>query len=378
MTVLARLCREQTSLSTSETSDGLTVMEILVLGGTALLGKAIADAALERGHSVTCLARGSSDVSAGATLVCADRDDDDGLEPVASQSWDAVIDVSRQPGQVRRAVRDLRPRHWVFISSSNVYGDFSSIEQDEDAPLRAPLQGEVMEDMSTYGEAKVACEDTVRAARASATIVRSGLIGGPGDWSGRTGYWPWRFAHPTGDDVIVPDDPDFPCAIIDVRDLASWVVTAAERALDATLNATGPTIPLHEVIAAAARVADSHARPRPVPAETLAALDVGAWMGPASLPLWIDDPAWRGFATLNTTRARAAGLVTRPLEDTLRDTLAYENQRAEPRRAGLSDEDERRVRTRLGRRGHRHPWGRPPDDCSSPATGWPSGGTART
>ena len=322
-------------------------MELLILGGTALLGRAVAQAALDRGHAVTCVARGSSPAPKGTTFISADRDDDDGLASVASRSWAAVIDVSRQPGQVRRAVRDLSTRHWVFISSGNVYADFSTIEQDENAPLRPPLQGEAMEDMSTYGEAKVACENVVRASNSSATIVRSGLIGGPGDWSGRTGYWPWRFANPTGDDVIVPDDPDFPCAIIDVRDLASWLITAAEQRLDSTFNATGPTIPLHQVIAAAARVTNSAAQPHAVPAPKLAELEIGSWMGPASLPLWIDDPSWRGFATMNTDRARAAGLVTRPLEDTLRDTLSYENQRTEPRQAGLTDEQERRVRAAL-------------------------------
>ncbi|WP_435198393.1 NAD-dependent epimerase/dehydratase family protein [Janibacter sp. GS2] len=322
-------------------------METLILGGTALLGRAIADVALDRGHAVTCLARGSSTAATGAIFVSADRNEDDGLAAVKSREWDVVIDVSRQPGQVRRAVRDLSTSHWVFISSSNVYADFSSLEQDENAPLVAPLQSEVMDDMSTYGEAKVACEDTVRASDSSSTIVRSGLIGGPGDWSGRTGYWPWRFQHPSGSDVIVPDDPDFPCALIDVRDLASWIVTAAEHKLDGTFNTTGPTLPFREVIAAAARVADSATRPRAVPAARLAELGIGPWMGPASLPLWIDDPAWRGFATMNTDRAVAAGLVARPLDDTLRDTLAYENHRSEPRQAGLTDEEERRVRASL-------------------------------
>ncbi len=153
-------------------------MDLLILGGTALLGQAIAQAALDRGHAVTCLARGSSSAPKGATFISADRDDDDGLASVASRSWAAVIDVSRQPGQVRRPVRDLSTQHWVFISSGNVYADFSTVEQDENAPLRPPLQGEVMEAMLTYGEAKVACENAVRASNSSATIVRSGLIGG--------------------------------------------------------------------------------------------------------------------------------------------------------------------------------------------------------
>ena len=325
-------------------------MELLILGGTALLGRAIAQSGLDRGHAVTCLSRGSSPAPEGTIFVSADRDDDEGLAGVASRSWDAVIDVSRQPGQVRRAVRDLTTRHWVFVSSGNVYADFSSIEQDEDSQILPPLQDDVMLDMSTYGEAKVACEIAVRASEASATIVRSGLIGGPGDWSGRSGYWPWRFAHPTGDDVIVPDDPDFPCALIDVRDLASWIVTAAEHQLDGTFNATGPTIAFRSVIEAAARVADSAAQPRAVSPSTLAELGIAAWMGPGSMPLWIDDPDWRGFATMNTDRARAAGLVTRALDDTLRDTLAYENRRTEPRQAGLTDDEERRVRASVDER----------------------------
>ncbi|MFL6151101.1 MAG: oxidoreductase, partial [Ornithinibacter sp.] len=92
-----------------------------------------------------------------------------------------------------------------------------------------------------------------------------------------------------------------------------------------------------------AEVAGSRAQQLPVARDLLAELGVGAWMGPASLPLWIDDVEWRGFATLDTSRARAAGLVTRPLDETLRDTLAFEEVRTEPRRAGLTDDDERRV-----------------------------------
>ena len=174
-------------------------------------------------------------------------------------------------------------------------------------------------------------------------IARSGLIGGPGDWSGRTGYWPWRFAHPVGDEVVVPGDLDFPCAFVDVRDLAAWLVVAAEQRIDGVFNATGPTTTLGEVLTAAAAVSGSSARPRPVPVERLRELGVQGWMGPASLPLWIDDPDWRGFATMDTTRARAAGLTTRPLAQTLRDGLAFEETRDEPRRAGLSDDEERRV-----------------------------------
>jgi 2'-hydroxyisoflavone reductase len=273
------------------------------------------------------------------------RDEDQALAPLTGIRWDAVVDVSRQPGQVRRAVRDLDTAHWVFVSTGNVYAGFVAIEQPEDSPRRPPLEGDVMVDMETYGEAKVACEDAVTSADTSASSVRSGLIGGPGDASGRTGYWPWRLAHPVGGEVIVPDDLDFPCAVVDVRDLAAWIVTAAEQRLEGAFNVTGLTAPLREVLAVAASLTGSTARLRSVPAPQLRELGVQGWMGPASLPLWIDDPDWRGFATMDTSRARAAGFVTRPLAETLHDALAYEETRTEhqPRRAGLTDGDELRV-----------------------------------
>ncbi|HSO63572.1 MAG TPA: NAD-dependent epimerase/dehydratase family protein [Ornithinibacter sp.] len=318
-------------------------MRLLVLGGTAWLGRTVAQTALGRGHDVTCAARGSAAPPEGATFVVADRDEDDGLAELAGTRWDAVVDVSRQPGQVRRAVRDLDTAHWVFVSTGNVYARFAAIEQPEDSPRRAPLDGDVLPDMEAYGEAKVACEDAVLGGGTSATVVRSGLIGGPGDASGRTGYWPWRFAHPIGDEVVVPDDLDFPCALVDVRDLADWLVTAAERRIDGAVNATGPTTPLRDVLTSAASVSGSRARARPVAPGRLRELGVQGWMGPASLPLWIDDLEWRGFATMDTTRARAAGFATRPLADTLRDALAWEETRDEPRRAGLTDDEERRV-----------------------------------
>ncbi|MCV2393296.1 NAD-dependent epimerase/dehydratase family protein [Actinotalea sp. M2MS4P-6] len=322
-------------------------MEILVLGGTVFLGREIAQVALRRGHSVTCLARGTAPAPDGARFVPGDRDQDAGLAGVTNRTWDAVIDVSRHPGQVRRAVRDLTTGRWVFVSTASVYADAARVEQGEDAAVLEPLDGDVMTGPDVYGNAKVACEDAVRAAAAPATVVRPGLIGGPGDRSARSGYWPWRFAHPSGDDVIVPDDPDQPCALIDVRDLADWIVTTAEDHLDGTFNVTGPTLPLAEALATAAQVGASSARTRPVPPQRLRELGVGSWMGPRSLPLWIDDPDSRGLATLDTTRARAAGLRTRPLAETLRDALAYEERRIDARPAGLTDDEERRVRAAL-------------------------------
>lgn len=341
-------------------------LDLLLLGGTRFLGYAVALAARDRGHRVTCLARGNGPVPEGVRLVVADRDRDDALAAVADREWDAVVDVATQPGHVRRAVRDLRARHRVQVSTANVYARADVPEQDETAPVVEALAADVMGGMEDYGAAKVACEEAVRGAGRgvmTSTVVRAGLIAGPGDTSGRAGYYPWRFAHPTGPDVLVPDDLDLPMALVDVDDLAAWIVLAVERRVDGVFNVTGPTTTLGEVVEASRRAAGAargrvgEARPaevlaevppaRPVPLDILEREGVNAWAGPRSLPLWIPDPALRWFATMDTSAARREGLVSRPLEETLGRALGYEETRTVPRGCGLSDEEEIALRAAL-------------------------------
>ena len=327
-----------------------------MLGGTAWLSREIAEQLVARGDDVTCLARGESgDVPAGATFVRANRDEDEGLNAVKDEAWDAVIDVSRQPGQVKRAVRDLHQsaQTYTFISSGNVYADQRRIGQDEDAPLLAALDGEVMESMDTYGEAKVACEQAVIDGFGvdRSLIVRVGLIGGPGDIFGRTGYWPLRFAHPsTADDsVLAPFAPDLPTSIIDVRDLAAWIVMASKTNLHGVFNAMGDVHTFDEHLAIARQVT-GHTGPLVLAApDWLRQHGVEEWAGEKSLPLWLDDPDWQGMNARSNKRAKAAGLTLRPLGETLIDTLAWETTTgiSRPRRAGLSAEDEAQLLAEL-------------------------------
>ncbi len=264
----------------------------LVLGGTAWLGSWIAATALEQ--------------------------------------WDLVVDVSRQPGQVRTATAGLADRtaFFAFVSSTNVYADNATPGQHEDAALLPALHGDVMESMETYGPAKVGCEQHVLHAFGPerSLIARSGLIGGPGDIFGRTGYCPLRFAQPAAEDgsVLVPDVPDCATQVLDVRDLASWILAAGTGDRRGVFNVTGETVPLAEHLAVARDVADHTGQVAATSQAWLLAQGVNPWMGERSLPLWLPMPEYAGFSSRDGSKARAAGLVNRPLRETLTDTLGWE------------------------------------------------------
>lgn len=320
----------------------------LVLGGTAWLGREVAEQALRAGHDVTVLARGESGPPpAGAHVVIADRSHPDAYDQAGGE-WDVVVDVARQPTHVRGAVAALGPRTgtWVFVSSCSVYAGHDQPGADESAPLLEPC--EVDEDgFETYGARKVACEQHVLAALSDrALVARAGLIGGPGDVSDRTGYWPLRFAHPATTDgsVLVPDIP-LTTQLVDARDLAAWLVGAGAQGATGVVNASGPTVPLAEHLATARRVAGHDGDVVAVPPQWLEDHGVAPWSGERSLPLWLPLPEYAGFMARDTSAAEALGLLTRPLEDTLRDVLEWELRQGPGRlrRAGLSPGDEREL-----------------------------------
>jgi nucleoside-diphosphate-sugar epimerase len=297
---------------------------------------------------VTCLARGESgEVAAGAQLVRADRARPSAYGPVSEQRWDWVIDVSWQPRWVREALTAVgaTARRWTYVSSVSVYADHAVVGADESAPLLQATDAETA-DLAQYGEAKVACELACRAAVGDRLLVaRAGLIGGPGDGSGRSGYWVARAARdPTGP-ILVPAGADDPTQVVDVRDLAAWLIAAAERGRVGTFDAVGPVVPLGDWIAMSRQSAGHSGPIIEAPGQWLLTQGVAQYMGPESLPMWVQEASYAGWSARSGTAAAEAGLAHRPRRQLVDDLLAWERGQGlgRPRECGLSPQREQEL-----------------------------------
>jgi 2'-hydroxyisoflavone reductase len=316
-------------------------MDILVLGGTGWLGREVASQALARGHGVTCLARGKAgEVAQGAVHLAVDRSSPDAYDAASDRDWGAVVEVSWQPGFVRGALAALAKRagHWTYVSSISAYLSLVEPGGTEADELHPPLFGDTAE-VATYGQAKAVCEQASRDAVGDRLLVaRSGLIGGPGDHSGRSGWWVARAARAPQAPLLVPDSLDTPTQVIDVRDLASWILDSAESGTTGTYDAVGPTVPLGDWIEASRKVGGHTGPVVLADPRWLLAHDVAEWSGPSSLGMWLIDKEAAGMCDRSGQAAREAGLRNRPRRALLEDLLAWERTQGldRDRPAGLN------------------------------------------
>jgi 2'-hydroxyisoflavone reductase len=261
-----------------------------------------------------------------------DREEGD-IESLREKKWDAVIDTSGYvPAHVEATASLLAEnvRQYVFLSSVSVYADHA-ISADETSPVAEVPEGfpesvkTIRESLAHYGGMKALCEKVAEVAMPGrVTHIRPGLIVGPRDRSDRFTYWAVRVAR--GGEVLAPGDGADPVQLIDVRDLANFVLDCIEDQVTGVFNAISPAgqLSMAEMLYGIKGAFTTDARFTWVDADFLEAQGIAAW---TDLPVWIPSKdEYTGFHRVSTEKAVAAGLEFRPLADTARDTVEWFNE----------------------------------------------------
>jgi 2'-hydroxyisoflavone reductase len=322
-------------------------LRILILGGTGFLGPATIDAALARGHKVTMFNRGRTrpELFQQVERLHGDRDPNkgDGLAELEKGEWDVVIDNSGQfPRHVKASAELLstRSKHYIYISSISAYKSPNPISGEEDAPLATMPNPDIEEygtNFENFGPLKALCEKAAEAAMPGRTaIIRPGFIVGPDDYSGRFAFWPVRFDK--GGKIPVPGSPKDPILLVDVRDLGEWLVKLAENGTTGIFNAINEH-KWGDVIEACVAASTE---PKPQPIWVHAGI-IAESIGIGVYPIWIPPMGdFAGFHRWSNKKAVEAGLKSRPILETVKDTLAWykEQQKVENGRTRLAGPDE--------------------------------------
>lgn len=315
-------------------------MNLLIIGGTVFLGRHLVEYALAGGHELTLFNRGRSNpyLYPDVEQIRGERGDDLGL--LAGRRWDAVIDTCGYVPRIVQAsasvLRDAVERY-VFVSSLSALANADTPNLDEEAPVET-LEDPGVEEVTgpTYGGLKALCEQAVEAELPGRTLnIRPGLIVGPHDPSDRFTYWPMRVAR--GGEILAPGDPQDPVQLIDARDLASFILLTIERSLAGIYHATGliPPLTMGELLETCRVETGAEARFVWLNNEFLLEREVAPY---TEMPLWVAGSP--GFNAFNIEKAAAAGLRTRGLGETARDTLAWRQGNDAALRAGLAPERE--------------------------------------
>ena len=304
-------------------------LKILMLGGTGFLGPHTVQYALDRGHEVTLFNRGrtNADLFPDLEKIVGNRDPeiDEGLSGISGRHWDAVIDTSgfvpRIVGASARLLAD-QAEQYLFVSTICQYQDWleGDMYRTEDWP-RGTLEDPTTEDVQThYCYLKAYCEIAAEQAMPGrVTQIRPGLIVGPRDNTDRFTYWPMRADR--GGAMIAPGKPADLTQYIDVRDLARFMVHALEQKLTDSYNLVRQPFPWGDFLNTCVSVADNDTELVWIPGDFLLKHELESWQ---QLQMWADsETPVAGSFTWSATKAMEAGLTIRPVEDTIRDTVAW-------------------------------------------------------
>ncbi|MEV6604146.1 NAD-dependent epimerase/dehydratase family protein [Kutzneria sp. NPDC051319] len=303
-------------------------MRLLVIGGTAFVGRTVVEDALTRGYEVTTVNRGrtGADVD-GVKALRGDRSTDGGLRELEGLTFDAVVDPGGMvPAHVLRTARalvDAAP-FYAFVSTTAVYQSWDTPHVDESAatwPGVADEDGDPA-DLTRLGVRKRGCELAVEQTYGpDSVIARAGMIVGPYDNVGQLPWWLTRIAR--GGRVLAPGNPDRGLQLIDARDLAAFVLDQVEARAGGVHNVVPdePNTTMGQLVDDCVRATGADATPVWMDEGFLFSQGVQPW---AELPLWIPDgPATAGFWSVSAVGATARGLRTRPFAESVEDTWAW-------------------------------------------------------
>ncbi|MFI8093838.1 NAD-dependent epimerase/dehydratase family protein [Streptomyces sp. NPDC086080] len=302
-------------------------MRLLLLGGTEFVGRAVAEAAVARSWEVTVFHRGRHEAPRGVRTLLGDRTALDGLAALDEDpgEWDVVVDTwSAAPRAVRDAARLLRGRagRYVYVSSCSVYAWPRPAGFTEETPL---VEGACADaDVTDYARDKrggeLAAVDAFGADRS--LLVRAGLILGPYENVGRLPWWLNRMAR--GGPVLAPGPRELPLQYVDARDLAQWILGAAEQGLSGPYNLISPQghATTGELLEACVRVTGGPAELRWTAPEVILDAGIEPW---TQLPVWVPPGSdlHDALHAADVSRAVATGLRCRPVAETVAGTWRW-------------------------------------------------------
>ena len=322
-------------------------LKVLVLGGTGISGPHLVRELTARGHQVSLFNRGKRNPGLFPNVETLIGDRNGPLDVLKGRDWDVVVDNSGYfPRQVQASAQLLKDhaRHHIYVSSISAYVDLTPPGIDENYPLaelKDPDATEITND--NYGGLKVACERVVEQTfGAHQAVIRPSYIVGPGDSSDRFTYWPVRVAR--GGKVLAPGTARDPIQFIDARDMAEFMRMCVERGISGRYNLCNPpgAVTMGDLLETSKRVSKSNAT---FVWASEAFLEQNKVLESGEIPIWAAPSGKEaGAALVSSVRAVAQGLRFRDLETTVKDTLAWHEQRpAEQKaklRAGLTAERE--------------------------------------
>jgi 2'-hydroxyisoflavone reductase len=309
-------------------------VRVLVLGGTVFLGRHVVETALARGDEVTIFHRGLHGPELYPEVERLHGDRDGGLDALRGREWDAVVDTSGYfPRVVRQSAELLAEAvgHYTFVSSGSVYADHSRPGTNErSATIELPPgTAEELSSPEAYGGFKAECERVVEAVLPGRALsVRAGIVAGPYDPTNRFTDWVTRIAR--GGEVLAPEPRDQPVQVLDARDLSAWILRMAEGHGVGVYGAVGPVMTIEELLERIRAGVGGGAELVWAGERFLVDAGVEPFQ---DLPLWLAptvDLAYAGFLAVDGSKALAAGLEPRPVEDTSRETLAWARSGEEP------------------------------------------------